>query len=174
MDRKERNVATGELYRARVLSTRKTWLPTAGVPCVANLTNQHPSLKFHRLLRFHHEPWILDLGDRFEKLVGSQAYKKVLFSRVGAIEKAFMQAGQGAFASSLPKRGKCSGFYSLSPPKRCDCSHSHWFSSASLLYDCPPRNAHECCVLSIQAYNPISLTNNHTHTPRFCIYYNKR
>ena len=125
MDRKERNVATGELYRARVLSTRKTWLPTAGVPCVANLTNQHPSLKFHRLLRFHHEPWILDLGDRFEKLVGSQAYKKVLFSRVGAIEKAFMQAGQGAFASSLPKRGKCSGFIpEVLKPKKKESSSS--------------------------------------------------
>ena len=86
---------------------------------MGNLTNQCPSLKFHHPLNFHHEPWILDLRVKFENLVG-QAYKKVLFSRVVAIEKAFMQVGQGAFASSLPKRGKCSGFIPdvLKPKKK--------------------------------------------------------
>ena len=86
---------------------------------MGNLTNQRPSLKFHHPLNFHHEPWILDLGVRFENLVG-QAYKKVPFSRVVATEKAFMQVGQGAFASSLPKRGKCSGFIPdvLKPKKK--------------------------------------------------------
>lgn len=51
---------------------------------MGNLTSQRPSLKFHCLLRFHHwiqEPWILDLGDRFESLVG-QAYEKALFSKL--------------------------------------------------------------------------------------------
>lgn len=76
---------------------------------MGNLTSQRPSLKFHCLLRFHHKPWILDLGNRFESLVG-QAYEKPLFSRVGAVELAFMHVGQGAFASSVPKSGQCSGF----------------------------------------------------------------
>lgn len=76
---------------------------------MGNLTSQRPSLKFRCLLRFHHKPGILDLGDRFESLVG-QACEKALFSRVGAIELAFMHVGQGVFASSVPKSGRCSGF----------------------------------------------------------------
>ena len=67
-NRKNRNIATGALYEARIPSIRKIWLPAARVADMIDLrlANQIPSLTFPYPLKFHPEPCMEKTGLRAE------------------------------------------------------------------------------------------------------------